>query len=224
MPQIVPPVPMPATKWLTRPRSGARSPGLSSGSWRPGSRGCGTGQGGRRPGSPRRGAPSPSSTSRVIRGHCRRAEDHLGPVGTKQRHLLRGHLVGHDEDAAVAAPGGHDGEADAGVAGGALDDRRARPSSPSRSAASIIATAGRSLTLPPGLRISSLAISGQGRSRPIRSRRTIGVLPTRSSNESATSIFGPGSVSGTTSTPVSSFLADTSSSVCSSVGSRRCAA
>ena len=40
------------------------------------------------------------------------------------------------------------------------------PSSPSRSAASIMAAAGRSFTLPPGLRISSLATSGQGRSRP----------------------------------------------------------
>jgi len=39
-------------------------------------------------------------------------------------------------------------------------------SSPARSAASTIVMAGRSLTLPPGLRISSLATSGQGRSRP----------------------------------------------------------
>ncbi len=93
------------------------------------------------------------------------------------------------------------------------------PSSPARSAASIIAAAGRSLTLPPGLRISSFATRGQGRSRPRRSRRTIGVLPTRSRRESATSIFGPRSVSGTTSTPARSGRPVRSSSVCSSVGS-----
>ena len=68
------------------------------------------------------------------------------------------------------------------------------PRSPSRSAASIMATAGRSLTLPPGLRNSNLASSWPGRSRPIRSSRTSGVSPTRSSSESAASIAGPGSL------------------------------
>src|SRR3954451_8616859 len=60
-------------------------------------------------------------------------------------------------------------------------------SSPSRSAASIIAIAGRSFTEPPGLNSSSLATRSHARSAPTRPRRTIGVFPTRSSRLSATS-------------------------------------
>src|SRR5438874_3323210 len=74
-------------------------------------------------------------------------------------------------------------------------------SRPVASAASIIATAGRSLTLPPGLRNSSLASRWHDRSRPMRSSRTMGVPPTRSSNEVATSIAAPESVSDSTRTP-----------------------
>ena len=98
---------------------------------------------------------------------------------------------------------------------------------PSRSALSTIAAAGRSLTLPPGLRNSSFPIKGQGESRPIRSRRTMGVLPTRSRSESATSIGAPRSVRGTISMPSRSLRSERSSSVCNSVGSparRRCTA
>src|SRR5215207_6534681 len=51
---------------------------------------------------------------------------------------------------------------------------------PSRSAASIIASPIRSLTEPPGFRYSSLARISPGTSREMRSRRTIGVFPTRS--------------------------------------------
>ena len=51
---------------------------------------------------------------------------------------------------------------------------------PSRSAASIIANPIRSLTDPPGFRYSSLARIVPGTSFEIRSRRTIGVSPTRS--------------------------------------------
>src|ERR1700750_1101457 len=61
-------------------------------------------------------------------------------------------------------------------------------SRPSRSAASIMATAGRSFTLPPGLNSSTLARRSHSRSRPARPSRTSGVFPTRSSSESATSI------------------------------------
>ncbi len=56
-----------------------------------------------------------------------RADHHLGAVGPQQRDLLLAHLVGHDEDAAVALDGGGDRQADAGVAGGGLDDGAARP-------------------------------------------------------------------------------------------------
>ena len=52
-----------------------------------------------------------------------------------------------------------------------------RLSSPRASAASIISRAGRSFTLPPGLKYSSLASRWHGRSRPTRSRRTMGVPP-----------------------------------------------
>src|SRR5918994_3329601 len=59
---------------------------------------------------------------------------------------------------------------------------------PSRSAASIMATAGRSLTLPPGLNSSTLASRSHESPAPTRPRRTSGVLPTRSSSDSATSM------------------------------------
>src|SRR6476661_5831027 len=61
-------------------------------------------------------------------------------------------------------------------------------SRPWRSASSIMAMAGRSLTLPPGLNSSTLAMRSQVSSAPARRRRTIGVWPTRSRSESATCI------------------------------------
>ena len=60
-------------------------------------------------------------------------------------------------------------------------------SSPDRSAASIMAMAGRSLTLPPGLVVSSLATTAVGSPALNRPSRTSGVFPTRSSTESAIS-------------------------------------
>src|SRR6267142_2087440 len=48
---------------------------------------------------------------------------------------------------------------------------------PERSAASTIASAMRSLTLPPGLKVSSLASTGQGQPRVTRCNRTSGVFP-----------------------------------------------
>ena len=57
----------------------------------------------------------------------RRRRDHdLGAVRAEHRDLLLAHLVGHDEDAAVALARRGDGEPDAGVARGRLDDRAAR--------------------------------------------------------------------------------------------------
>ena len=76
-----------------------------------------------------------------VRLDGRRRDDHLGAVGPQHRDLLLAHLVGHHEDAAVALLRRRDREAGARVAGGGLDDRAARRSSPSRSAASIIADA-----------------------------------------------------------------------------------
>ena len=54
-------------------------------------------------------------------------DDDLGAVGLEQADLLGAHLVGQDEDAAVALDGGDHGQADAGVAGGRLNDGAARP-------------------------------------------------------------------------------------------------
>ena len=60
---------------------------------------------------------------RVDRG---RRDHDLGAVRAEHRDLLLAHLVGHDEDAAVAAERGRDREPDAGVARGRLDDRASR--------------------------------------------------------------------------------------------------
>ena len=132
-----------------------------------------------------------------------RADHDLGAEGAEQLRSSPGDLVGHREDAAVAA-----------LAPRPSQDRRrccprsARRSSlrararPSRSAASIIASAGRSLTLPPGLRYSSLASRWHHRSLPAWSIRSIGVPPISSIRLSTVAIGAPGSVSGRTSTPV----------------------
>ena len=78
----------------------------------------------------------------------------------KRQHLaaLDRHGLRHGRGSARSLGGGDEGERDAGVAGGRLDQRR-RPglSLPSRSSASIIATPMRSLTLAIGLKNSSFA-------------------------------------------------------------------
>ena len=56
-----------------------------------------------------------------------RSDDDLGSVGAQDRLLVGGDLVGHDEDAAVPALLGDEGEPDAGVAARRLDDRAAGP-------------------------------------------------------------------------------------------------
>ena len=61
-------------------------------------------------------------------------------------------------------------------------------SSPSRSAARIISSAGRSFDEPPGFVVSSLATSGHGRSAPTLPSFTIGVLPMRSMADSAINV------------------------------------
>ncbi len=62
---------------------------------------------------------------RMARVDRRRAHDHLGAVGPQLSDLVGRHLVGAHEDARVAAASRHDGEPDARVPAGGLDDRAA---------------------------------------------------------------------------------------------------
>ena len=88
---------------------------------------------------------------------------------------------------------------------GVACDRRSTASCPgvyAKEWMSIMANAGRSFDEKPGLNSSSLATRWQSTLRAVRSRRTIGVFPIRASRSSATSIGGPVSVRGWTSTPL----------------------
>src|SRR5439155_13253202 len=60
---------------------------------------------------------------RVLGRHGGRADHHLGAVRPEHADLVDGHLVRAHEHAAVTLPLGHDGQPDAGVAAGRLDDR-----------------------------------------------------------------------------------------------------
>ena len=59
-------------------------------------------------------------------GNVRRRDHDVGAVRAKQVDLLARHLIGHHENAAVAANRGGHRQAAAGVAAGRLDDRSAR--------------------------------------------------------------------------------------------------
>jgi hypothetical protein len=103
----------------------------------------------------------------------------LGAHRLEVEDLLAAHLVGHDEDELVALLLRDQRQAEAGVAGGALDQvspglmsPRARP--PRSSTAPM-----RSLIEPPGFWLSSLRNSVQGRCRG--AGLTIGVSPISSS-------------------------------------------
>ena len=135
----------------------ARSPARCCGRATRGSPGCGTGWAGRRRGSPRSGGWPRSSRSPGGRRHRRRADDHLGAVGPQQLDLLLAHLVGHDEDAAVAARAATMASPTPVLpdVGSTIVPPGWR--SPAGSAASTMASAGRSFTLPPALRNSHLA-------------------------------------------------------------------
>jgi len=61
----------------------------------------------------------------VVRADGGRADDDLGAVGAQHRALLLADLVGHREDAPVAAERRDHGQPHAGVAAGRLDDRPA---------------------------------------------------------------------------------------------------
>ena len=59
---------------------------------------------------------------RMAFAHIGPGGQHLGAHGPKVKDLLLGHLVGNDDHQAVALLGGGQGEPEAGVAGGGLDD------------------------------------------------------------------------------------------------------
>src|SRR5262249_31605491 len=69
-------------------------------------------------------------TVRRVGRHAGRGDDDLGTVCLEQQDLLGGHLVGQYENAAVPLNGGDHGQADAGVAGGGLDDGAAGAQQP----------------------------------------------------------------------------------------------
>ena len=123
MPVIVPPVPSPATKWVTRPavwrqisgpvdllvRLRVGRVGVLVGTER--ARDLADEPLGRR-----------VVDSRVLGRDRHRAHHDLGAVGPQERDLLGRDLVGHHEHALVAALRGDDGEPDTGVARRGLDD------------------------------------------------------------------------------------------------------
>ena len=113
-------------------------------------------------------------------GHIRTGELYFSAHRFQVEDLLLAHLVGHDDEQPITLLCRDQREAEAGVARRRLDDERAGPDFPSRSAASIMASATRSLIDPPGFWFSSLR---KRRQRPTASRRTStsGVLPIKSS-------------------------------------------
>jgi hypothetical protein len=63
---------------------------------------------------------------RVALGDVRAGQAHFGAHRLEVEDLLAAHLVGHDQDQLVALLLGHQRQAQAGIAGGALDQGRAR--------------------------------------------------------------------------------------------------
>ena len=185
MPVIVPPVPTPATRCVIRPPVCSHSSGPVERVVRGGVGLVEVLVGLERAGD-LLGQPVGDAVvglRRVGRDLGRRDDD-LGAVGAQQVDLLLRHLVRHDRDDAVALQPRGDGEAGAGVARGRLDDRAAGRSLPSRSAASMSATATRSLIDPPGFSASTLATSCGLRPAPSGDSRTSGVSPIASRIES----------------------------------------
>ena len=126
MPEIVPPVPMPATKWVTLPVG--LPPDLRAGPVivRGGVVGVRVLVG--LPavlGLPGEAAGDAVVGVRMLGRHARGAHDDLGAVGAEHGDLVGGHLVRAGEHAPVAALLGDDRQADARVARGRLDDHAA---------------------------------------------------------------------------------------------------
>ena len=126
-PEIVPPVPTLATKWVIRPSVCSHSSGPVVRSWAARVLHVPVLVGLERA---RDVAREPGGDAVVALGRLGRdvgrAQDDLGAVGPQEGLLLDRLLVGHDEDAAVALERGGDGQAVAGVAGRRLDDGAAR--------------------------------------------------------------------------------------------------
>ena len=127
MPVMVPPVPTPHTKWVIRPAVWRQISGPVVSYWAWGLFGLWYWSGFQAFGS-LAGQPVGHRVVRVgVLGlDAGGAHDDLGAVGPELGDLVGRHLVGADEDAAVAPAGGDDGQADAGVAAGGLDDGAAR--------------------------------------------------------------------------------------------------
>ena len=125
---------------------------------------------------------------RVLRRDGGRADHDLGAVGLEHVALVLADLVGAHEDALVALLLGHHRQADAGVAGGRLDDRAAglqlagglgRLDHPAGDAV---------LHGPAGVEVLHLgedqrAVSALASRSRVRPSRTSGVLPMRSRSE-----------------------------------------
>ena len=125
-PEIVPPVPTPATKCVTLPSVSRQISG--TGRLVVGERPhrvrvlVGLERAGDLPRQPVAGL---VVGVRALGRHVRRADHDLGAVRLQRVDLVFADLVGADEDAAVAALLGDEREPDAGVAAGRLDDRAA---------------------------------------------------------------------------------------------------
>jgi hypothetical protein len=111
----------------------------------------------------------------------------------QQGAALLAHRLGHGQDEAVAAGRAHEGQGDAGVARGGLDDGAAGLQLTGGLGASIMATPMRSLTEAPG--VEELELQQDGRPGPaasmIRLIRTSGVLPNIAATLAVAATVGP---------------------------------
>ena len=112
----------------------------------------------------------------VLVGH-RRHLDSSAPISAQRVLLLLALGLGDDDDRPVAQRVGDQREADAGIAGGALDDDAAGPQQPLASASAMMNSAARSLTDWPGFMNSALPRISQPVASEARSQRISGVLP-----------------------------------------------
>ena len=104
--------------------------------------------------------------------------DQLGAVERQRVLLLLALRLGDDDDGLEAHRVGDQRQPDAGVAGGALDDRAARlAAAPCSIASRTMNSAARSFTDWPGFRNSALPQISQPVSSEARLRRISGVLP-----------------------------------------------
>ena len=131
MPLIVPPVPMPATKWVTRPCVCSQISGPVVATWTSGLAGLSYWLASQPPGG-LIGQPlgHVGQVAGILPGQRGGSDDHLRAVGAQDVGLLLGRAVGDHRDHPVAALPSDDGQADAGVARGGLHDRATRAQPP----------------------------------------------------------------------------------------------